>query len=54
MTDIKSKPLPRFDSVDELTEFFENNDLGDYLDSMPEVTFEVGLKKGGMSDSLDE
>ena len=40
---IDKKKLPKFDSLDELTEFFDENDMGDYLEDMPEVNFEVNL-----------
>lgn len=41
----ENKKLPKFDSIDKLTEFFDENDLGDYLDSMPETEFDVNLQK---------
>jgi len=41
----KSKPLPKFDSLAQLVEFFETNDLGDYMDAMPEAHFDVDLKR---------
>ncbi len=37
----ENKELPKFDSIEELTRFFDENDMGDYLGSMPEVGFEV-------------
>ena len=37
------KTLPKFDSIEDLVEFFDENDLGDYLENMPEVEFEVNL-----------
>lgn len=46
--------LPRFSSLDELVEFFENNDLGDYLDSMPAVEFAVNIKRKRRLVALDE
>ena len=39
------KTLPKFDSIEDLVEFFDENDLGDYLENMPEVEFEVNLQK---------
>jgi hypothetical protein len=41
----KSKSLPKFKSLNELVEFFDTNDLGEYWDEMPEINFEVDLKK---------
>lgn len=39
------KAFPKFGTIDELVRFVDENDLGDYLDSMPEAHFEVNLKK---------
>ena len=36
--------LPKFDSLEELGNFFDKNDMGDYLQAMPEVEFEVDIK----------
>lgn len=41
----KSKSLPRFRSLDELVEFFDTHDLGEYWDEMPEAHFEVDIKR---------
>lgn len=41
----ESKNLPGFGSLDELVEFFDSHDLGEYWDQMPEVHFEVGIKR---------
>ncbi|HLF87895.1 MAG TPA: CopG family antitoxin [Anaerolineales bacterium] len=38
------KTLPKFDSLDAAVNFFDENDMGDYLDSMPEVEFEIDLQ----------
>lgn len=45
MAKSKSKNLPRFRSLDELVKFFESHDFGDHLDEMPEVEFEVDIKR---------
>ena len=37
--------LPNFKSLDELVEFFDAHDLGEYLDEMPEEHFDVDIKK---------
>ena len=36
-----SPKLPRFDSIDALVEFTENNDMAPYLGALPEVEFAV-------------
>jgi hypothetical protein len=41
----KIKQMPRFKSLDTLVEFFDTHDLGEYLDEMPEVQFDVEIKK---------
>lgn len=41
--------LPCFGSLDELIEFFDAHDMGDYLDEMPEVNFAV--MKGVQTDA---
>jgi len=40
----KSKAMPQFASLDELVEFFNTHDLGEYWDQMPEAHFEVDIK----------
>jgi hypothetical protein len=44
MVENKSKNMPRFASLDELVEFFDTHDLGEYWDRMPEAHFEVDIK----------
>lgn len=39
----KSKSKSR--SLDELVEFFDTHDLGDYWDEMPEAHFEIDIKR---------
>ncbi|MBC8264672.1 MAG: hypothetical protein H8E47_11180 [Anaerolineales bacterium] len=36
--------MPRFASLDELVEFFDTHDMGEYWDEMPEAHFEVDIK----------
>lgn len=45
MAENKPGSLPHFSSLDELVNFFDTHDLGEFLDEMPEVHFEVDLKK---------
>jgi hypothetical protein len=49
----KSKTLPEFKSLNELVEFFDTNDLGEYWDEMPEANFEVDLRKRTHLFSID-
>ena len=41
----KSKNLSNFRSLDELVEFFDTHDLGDFWEEMPEAHFDVDIKK---------
>ena len=41
----EAKSLSHFRSLEELVEFFDSHDLGDYLDQMPEVDFEVDIER---------
>jgi CopG antitoxin of type II toxin-antitoxin system len=40
----RAKPLPGVKSVDELVEFFDKHDMGEYWDRLPKVEFEVNIK----------
>jgi hypothetical protein len=53
MTRSKSKNLPRFRSLDELVKFFDTHDLGEYWTEMPEVHFEVDIKRKTHLFALD-
>ncbi len=50
----KSKKLPPFESLDQLVHFFETTDMSDYLDEMPEVNFDIDLKRRTHLVALDE
>ena len=54
MAKSKSKPLPKFDSLVKLVEFFETHDMGDYVDVMPEAHFDIDLKHRTHIVALDE
>jgi len=41
----EAKKLPEFDSVDELVEFVETHDMGEYWEGLPEAHFEVDIQK---------
>jgi hypothetical protein len=45
MAESETKHLPHFDSLDEMVEFFDTHDMGDYFDQMPEVEMEIDLKR---------
>ncbi len=45
MAEDKPRKMPRFASLDELVDFFDTHDMGEYLDQMPEVHFEVDIKR---------
>ena len=52
----KSKPknLPSFESLEGLVDFFDTHDLGDYLDQLDEVIFDVDLQRKTHLFALDE
>lgn len=50
----KSKRLPSFRSLDELVEFFDTHDMGEYWDQMPEAHFEVDIKRRIHLFAIDE
>ncbi len=54
MAENNQKQLPKFDSLEKLTEFFDENDMGDYLEKMPEAQFEVDLKRRSYFVAVDE
>ncbi len=37
--------LPPFDSMQALADYFDTNDMGEHLDEMAEVSFEVDIKR---------
>ena len=49
----KTEDLPKFESLDGLVEFFDTHDLGDYIDRMPEVQFDVDLQRKTRLFALD-
>jgi hypothetical protein len=50
----KSKTLPKFESLDELVEFFDTHDMGEYWDEMPEASFDINIKKRKHLVAIDE
>ena len=53
MPKTKSKNIPRSRPLDELVEFFDTQDMGDYLKDMPEAKFDVNIKRRTHLFALD-
>jgi hypothetical protein len=53
MAESKSKKLPRFSSNQELVEFFETHDMGEYESALSEASFEVDIKRSHYLISVD-
>ena len=54
MAKSKSKKLPKFESLDKLVEFLDTHDTSEYWDQMPEVHFDIDIKKRTHLVALDE
>lgn len=54
MTENNSQQSQSFALLDELVEFFDTNDVSDYLEQKPEVDFEVNLEKRTHLIPIDE
>ena len=54
MVESNSKHMPKFSSIDELVEFFETHDLGEYWDQMPEAHFDIDIKRRTHIFAIDE
>jgi CopG antitoxin of type II toxin-antitoxin system len=50
----KSQKVPLPKKLDDLVEFFETHDMGEYWDRMPEAHFEVEIKKRTHLIAIDE
>lgn len=50
----ESRPMPKFSSLDKLVEFFDTHDMGEYWDNMPEVHFDIDIKRRTHIFALDE
>ena len=46
--------MPEFESVEELAEFFDNHDISEYMDEMPEVHFDVDIQRRSFLVSVDK
>ena len=54
MAENDSKKLPSFASLDDLVEFFDTHDMGDYEESLPKVDFDVDLRRKIHLVAIDE
>ncbi len=50
----KTKKLPEFKSLDDLVEFFDSQDLGDFWEDLPEAQFDVNMKSKKHLFTLDD
>jgi CopG antitoxin of type II toxin-antitoxin system len=50
----KAKSVPRLKSIDELVEFFDKHDMGDYWDRLPKAEFAVKIKTRKHLVAIDE
>ena len=49
----ESKKLPQFSSNQELVEFFDTHDMGEYESELPEAYFDVDIKRNHYLVSVD-
>ena len=54
MAENEATPLPHFQSLPELVEYFDAHDMGEHWDGMPEAQFEVDIKRRHRLVSIDE
>lgn len=54
MAENDSQKLPSFASLDELVEFFDSHDMGEYEEALPEANFEVDLRRKTHLVAIDE
>jgi len=50
----KPKGLPSTQSLDELVQFFDTHDMGEYWEHMPEAYFDIDLRKRTYLVTVDE
>ena len=50
----KAKPFPQLNSLNELVEFFDKHDMGEYWDRLPKADFEVNIKTRKHLVAIDE
>ncbi len=49
----KDKDVSHFNSIDELTKFFDTHDMGEFYEQMPETDFEVDISRRQYLFALD-
>ncbi len=54
MIENKSSPLPHFQSLPDLVEYFDSHDMGEHWEHMPEADFEVNIDRKYHFVSIDE
>jgi hypothetical protein len=54
MAKSKAKALPSSRSLDELVEFFDTHDMGEYWEHMPEAHFDIDIKRKIHLVAIDE
>jgi hypothetical protein len=54
MAENSSQKLPSVASLDELVEFFDTNDMGEYESVLPEAHFQVDLQRKTHFVAIDE
>jgi CopG antitoxin of type II toxin-antitoxin system len=54
MAKSKTGALPNSISIDELVEFFETHDIGEYWEQMPEADFDINIKGRKRLIALEE
>jgi len=54
MAENESSPLPHFQSLQELVEYFDAHDMGEHWDRMPEAHFDVDITRRHCLVSIDE
>ncbi len=54
MAESRSHNLPHHSSLDELVEFFDTHDMGDYVEQLPEASFDVDIRRRLHLVAIDE
>ena len=51
---MEENKLPESGSLEALTGFFDDNDMGDYWQAMPEVDFEISIARKTRLEAIEE
>jgi hypothetical protein len=54
MAESKPQKLPAFASLDDLADFFDSHDMGEYEEGLPEAHFDVSLQRRTHLVAIDE